>query len=255
MASTVKLGNGQEFVSKADYDAIVKVAGTAEILAEIIKVMKADYDKLAVECAALRGAAVPVGVTAENLRVIQMLLNVCGAAFELADDSCQQDVDGELCHVVPDDAFSSLSNALEEIENTLPDEYEDLPNIVLQWAAIPRHALRNMFTHPAPPLVVPVRTAHAEWSQATFGDVGPVGPLKHLSKEAIETAEAPHDLSEWADMQFLFWDAQRRAGITDSQIEQAMIEKLAINKARTWPGPKDGEPRLHIKSADGEGEV
>uniref|UniRef100_UPI001FFE0F80 dATP/dGTP pyrophosphohydrolase domain-containing protein n=1 Tax=Citrobacter freundii TaxID=546 RepID=UPI001FFE0F80 len=27
-----------------------------------------------------------------------------------------------------------------------------------------------------------VRSAHAEWSQATFGDVGPVGPLKHLSK-------------------------------------------------------------------------
>jgi hypothetical protein len=32
-----------------------------------------------------------------------------------------------------------------------------------------------------------------------------------------------------------------------------MIEKLAINKARTWPEPKDGEPRLHVKSADGEG--
>lgn len=26
-----------------------------------------------------------------------------------------------------------------------------------------------------------------------------------------------------------------------------MIEKLAINKARQWPEPKDGEPRLHIK--------
>ncbi|WET99424.1 dATP/dGTP pyrophosphohydrolase domain-containing protein, partial [Klebsiella pneumoniae] len=27
---------------------------------------------------------------------------------------------------------------------------------------------------------------------------------------------------EWADMQFLLWDAQRRAGITDEQITQAM---------------------------------
>ncbi|WP_419879981.1 DUF550 domain-containing protein [Klebsiella pneumoniae] len=92
-----------------------------------------------------------------------------------------------------------------------------------------------------------VRIAHAEWSQATFGNVGPVGPLKHLSKEALETAADPGDLSEWADMQFLLWDAQRRAGVTDEQITQAMIDKLAVNKQRKWPEPKDGEPRLHIK--------
>ncbi len=91
-----------------------------------------------------------------------------------------------------------------------------------------------------------VRSEHAEWSQATFGNVGPVGPLKHLSKEALEAAAEPGDLSEWADMQFLLWDAQRRAGITDEQITQAMIDKLAVNKQRSWPEPKDGEPRLHI---------
>ncbi|MFW0520803.1 dATP/dGTP pyrophosphohydrolase domain-containing protein [Klebsiella pneumoniae] len=55
-----------------------------------------------------------------------------------------------------------------------------------------------------------VRQEHAEWSQATFGNVGPVGPLKHLSKEALEAAAEPGDLSEWAEQ-------------------------------------KDGEPRLHIK--------
>ena len=92
-----------------------------------------------------------------------------------------------------------------------------------------------------------VRREHAEWSQATFGNVGPVGPLNHLSKEALEAAEQPGDLSEWADMQFLLWDAQRRAGVTDEQITQAMIDKLAVNKQRKWPEPKDGEPRLHIK--------
>ncbi|MBW4237712.1 DUF550 domain-containing protein [Enterobacter roggenkampii] len=94
-----------------------------------------------------------------------------------------------------------------------------------------------------------VRSDHAEWSQSTFGDVGPVGPLKHLSKEALEAAAEPEDLSEWADMQFLLWDAQRRAGISDEQITQAMIDKLAVNKTRQWPEPKDGEPRLHIKAA------
>lgn len=93
-----------------------------------------------------------------------------------------------------------------------------------------------------------VRREHAEWSQATFGDVGPVGPLKHLSKEALEAAAEPRDLSEWADMQFLLWDAQRRAGISDGEITAAMEEKLKVNMARQWPEPKDGEPRLHIKS-------
>lgn len=60
-----------------------------------------------------------------------------------------------------------------------------------------------------------VRNEHAKWSQATFGDVGPVGLLKHLSKEALEAAAEPDDLSKWADMQFLLWDAQRRTGIAD----------------------------------------
>ncbi|PUM94914.1 DUF550 domain-containing protein [Salmonella enterica subsp. enterica serovar Dublin] len=92
-----------------------------------------------------------------------------------------------------------------------------------------------------------IRREHAEWSDKTFGDVGPVGPLKHLSKEALETAAEPDDLSEWADMQFLLWDAQRRAGISDEQITLAMVEKLAVNKKREWPEPKNGEPRLHIK--------
>lgn len=92
-----------------------------------------------------------------------------------------------------------------------------------------------------------IRREHAEWSQATFGNVGPIGPLKHLSKEALEAAANPEDPLEWADMQFLLWDAQRRMGLSDEFITRAMIEKLAINKARQWPEPKDGEPRLHIK--------
>ncbi len=100
-----------------------------------------------------------------------------------------------------------------------------------------------------------VRREHAEWSDATFGDVGPIGPLKHLSKEALEAAAEPEDLSEWADMQFLLWDAQRRAGISDKQITQAMIEKLAVNKTRQWPEPKDGEPRLHIKEQPAPEEI
>ncbi|WP_407251672.1 hypothetical protein [Klebsiella oxytoca] len=109
-------------------------------------------------------------VTAEHRRVIEMLLNVCGAAFELADDSCQQDVDGEECHVVPDDAFQKLSDALDEIENTLPTEDIDRPDVFLAWSAMPRAALKSLL-HAQPAPVVPDAAAvyaqlsdHEKWS-------------------------------------------------------------------------------------------
>lgn len=39
-------------------------------------------------------------------------------------------------------------------------------------------------------------------------------------------------------MQFLLWDAQRRAGISDAEITVAMEDKLKINMERQWPEPK-----------------
>lgn len=45
-----------------------------------------------------------------------------------------------------------------------------------------------------------IRREHAEWSDATFGDVGPIGPLKHLSKDEYACCIA-------ADM----WNACRSA--------------------------------------------
>lgn len=112
---------------------------------------------------------------------------------------------------------------------------------------VPDNRRIPLYTAPPVPERERIRREHAEWSDKTFGDVGPIGPLKHLSKEALEAAADPSDPLEWADMQFLLWDAQRRMGISDEFITRAMIEKLAINKARQWPEPKDGEPRLHIK--------
>ncbi|EDH5671697.1 hypothetical protein CB204_17795 [Salmonella enterica subsp. enterica serovar Stanley] len=112
--------------------------------------------------------------------------------------------------------------------------------------ADPRRVIK-LYTAPPASERERIRREHAEWSDKTFGDVGPIGSLKHLSKEALEAAAAPSDPLEWADMQFLLWDAQRRMGISDEFVTRAMIEKLAINKARQWPEPKDCEPRLHIK--------
>ena len=93
-----------------------------------------------------------------------------------------------------------------------------------------------------------VRQAHAEWSDRQFGNVGPVGPLKHLAKEANEAAEAPDDISEFADIIMLVWDATRRAGITDEQLAMAVAEKLERNKRRQWGAVKDGEPCHHLKN-------
>lgn len=93
-----------------------------------------------------------------------------------------------------------------------------------------------------------VRQAHAEWSDRQFGNVGPVGPLKHLAKEASEAAEAPDDISEFADIIMLVWDATRRAGITDEQLAVAVAEKLERNKRRQWGVVKDGEPCHHLKN-------
>ncbi|HHC1499951.1 TPA: hypothetical protein ACN7VK_000875 [Klebsiella pneumoniae] len=104
-------------------------------------------------------------VTAEHRRVIEMLLNVCGAAFELADDSCQQDVDGEERHVVPSDAFQKLSDALDEIENTLPTEDIDRPDVFLAWSAMPRAALKSLL-HAQPAPVVP--ELRVDWQENEF---------------------------------------------------------------------------------------
>ncbi len=105
----------------------------------------------------------------------------------------------------------------------------------------------------------------AEWSQATFGsdaERGPVGPLKHLAREAIEAAEAWSDLpptviesvmrrhkfyEELADCLLLILDASRRGGIKPMQLVEKAQAKMKINRARTWPTPVADEPVEHVK--------
>ncbi len=161
------------------------------------------------------------------------------ANAELAADLLQHMADNE----IDSDYFAVVTdspNCGREVQSE-----HSVTEVALMAAGIIEQLIAQLEAEKNRPVI---RQKHADWSNATFGNVGPVGPLKHLSKEALETAASPDDLSEWADMQFLFWDAQRRAGITDAQIEQAMIDKLEINKSRTWPEPKDGESREHIKA-------
>lgn len=126
-------------------------------------------------------------VTAEHRRVIEMLLTVCGAAFDLADDSCQQDVDGEDCHVVPDDAFQKLSDALDEIENTLPTEDTDRPDVFLVWSAVPRAALKSIL-HAQQEPVVPL-----------------VPDFKKLARELVDNLVDCGGLDEGVKEKYLEW--------------------------------------------------
>ena len=93
--------------------------------------------------------------------------------------------------------------------------------------------------------------AQSAWSQSTFGSdsvKGPIGALKHLAKEVAEVLAAPDDLEEYADLQFLVFDATRRAGFSYDDMVEACHAKLAKNKARSWPAPTAGdEPVEHIK--------
>ena len=90
----------------------------------------------------------------------------------------------------------------------------------------------------------------AEWSQRTFGSDelrGPLGPLKHLEKEAKEAQEKPDDLFEYADCLFLIFDAARRAGMTLTQLLSTCEQKLEINKQRKWSKPTDDNPVEHVR--------
>lgn len=96
----------------------------------------------------------------------------------------------------------------------------------------------------------------AEWSQATFGtdqERGPLGPLKHLEKEAreaIDELDPARRHVEIVDCLFLTVDAARRSGLTYDRFLQLANEKLAINKARRWGAKSGDEPTEHIR--DGE---
>ena len=88
------------------------------------------------------------------------------------------------------------------------------------------------------------------WSEATFGDntvKGPIGPLKHLIKEAGEAIEVPKDIFEYADCQILVWDAARRAGFSHEQLMTAVDLKADILATRVYPRTADGEVSEHIK--------
>lgn len=92
----------------------------------------------------------------------------------------------------------------------------------------------------------------AIWSQATFGpdtERGPVGALRHLAKEAIEAAENPDDLEEYADCFLLILDAMRRKGCRFQTLVREAAKKMQKNKLRNWPTPEPDQPVEHIHNS------
>jgi len=97
---------------------------------------------------------------------------------------------------------------------------------------------------------------HRNWAVTNFGDKeewGPVGPLRHLSKEALEAAEATdpaHRVTEFADCMFLFLDSMYRAGISNADLVEAMQAKMPILEARTYRKAGKDQPIEHDRSIE-----
>lgn len=95
----------------------------------------------------------------------------------------------------------------------------------------------------------------AEWSRSTFGsdeERGPVGPLKHLEKEAREAYEEQNPNKqkvEIADCLFLVFDAARRAGMSYKELCNTAFDKLEVNRKRVWPRPTSTEPVEDVRSS------
>ena len=95
------------------------------------------------------------------------------------------------------------------------------------------------------------------WQFQQFGSRitrGPLGPLKHLEKEAKEAQAAleyfdgrGEYLNELVDCLHFLVEASWRAGITREEFLAAAHAKLSKNKARKWGAPVEGQPCEHIK--------
>lgn len=86
-----------------------------------------------------------------------------------------------------------------------------------------------------------------EWSVKTFGQCSAILPLNHLLKEvkevnhAILFNESKEDLKfEFADCFILLMQAAKKEGITFEEVFLSAVQKMNINKRRTWKKADDG---------------
>lgn len=148
-----------------------------------------------------------------------------------------------------DEVYATAYHAISEVLYKLPQHQL---NHFYQWAEQRRNAegdtLREFATW---------MYEREAWSRDTFGltkDRGPIGPAKHLAKEAQEFIEAngkDSSLEEIADMQFLVLDILTRSGYNFGELVEALKAKLEINRSREWPkgNPDDAIEHDRTKEA------
>ena len=79
-----------------------------------------------------------------------------------------------------------------------------------------------------------------EFTTKTFKNASARSKALHLSEEAIEAADDPADIIEWADCMILLLDGARHAGFSTEDLYHAVLQKMEINKKRKW-GSADAE--------------
>jgi len=79
-----------------------------------------------------------------------------------------------------------------------------------------------------------------EFSEKTFGPgKRTLGMIDHIMKELAEIRDNPDDLTEYIDVMLLAIDGYWRHGGKSDELWPRLRAKLAKNKARKWPAPKD----------------
>lgn len=103
-----------------------------------------------------------------------------------------------------------------------------------------------------------VYKAIVEWQLTQFGTAeqrGPVGPLRHLVKEANEAIDSfgsgSNELGkrEVVDCLFLTLEASWRSGMTLPELIELLWTKLRENRARSWPAVTADQPVEHVREA------
>lgn len=98
-----------------------------------------------------------------------------------------------------------------------------------------------------------------KWSEKSFGNRyvrGPVGPLRHLAKEAIEAADEFENcnrdkaLVELADCLIIYLDVVMRSGSSLPEIVNVACNKMEENEKRSWNKVSGDQPIEHVR--DGE---
>ena len=96
-----------------------------------------------------------------------------------------------------------------------------------------------------------------DWQRETFGDRQRIdGVLDHIQKEITELAESdPKDPMEIIDLIFLLSQMLAYLGYTARGMATLWIEKLQINKKRTWPDWRTAPPNKAIEHVREDGGI